>query len=139
MPNIPKKLDNSTLEESLFVTFMLFFCKKKPLRICDNFFQHGFDLPPLFLNNLKKKLQIWPGMASLSSLFWYAHKNLEDQMILFRFCLSIISSTLINFVKLHFLDPACVHGHSGSGNAYADFLSRASYSPRGSASTRGAP
>ena len=78
-------------------------------------------------------------MASLSSLFWYAHKNLEDQMILFRFCLSIISSTLINFVKLHFLDPACVHGHSGSGNAYADFLSRASYSPRGSASTRGAP
>ena len=46
---------------------------------------------------------------------------------------------LINYVKLQLLDPARVHGHSSSGNAYADFLSRASYSPRGSASTRGAP
>ena len=60
-------------------------------------------------------------------------------MILFRFCLSIIWSILINYVKLQLLDPARVHGHSSSGNAYADFLSRASYSPRGSASTRGAP
>ena len=60
-------------------------------------------------------------------------------MIVFRFCLSIIWSILINYVKLQLLDPARVHGHSSSGNAYADFLSRASYSPRGSASTRGAP
>ena len=48
-----------------FISVLCQFYTKRPLRICNNFFEHGFDPPPLFWTMLKKKEQNWSGMASL--------------------------------------------------------------------------
>ena len=43
------------------VTFISVLCKfyaKRPLRICNNFFEHGFDPPPLFWTMLKKRAEL---------------------------------------------------------------------------------
>ena len=37
-----------------FISVLCQFYAKRPLRICNNFFEHGFDSPPLFWTMLKK-------------------------------------------------------------------------------------
>ena len=50
MPHMPLNLDNSTHNKSVYVNFM----PLRPLRICNNSFEHGFEVAKEFFYVQKK-------------------------------------------------------------------------------------